>query len=543
VKRQKAKLGAVDKNFRTPEQQRLLDILIEQEGKLEKYIYQLGEQEKAYVTASEQLDIAKVRQDDTLTYMGKTFDPQVLSPWQRAFYKMGLDKLPEFVTLILRFTMRVLRFQRVKLLQEELAGNVARLIELQRMVSRGYQSTELKQEMEFVSKEIENLTMNLQGKDIFFDYKGNTPNMYEYFARFIKGSTGQIPILNKEATNISDIWYRIQGMLQESIKDGKITQDEGSTILKRIKSAYTITNTAADQQPKDLTGFLVLKSDLDELAREAGFEKLTDDLPKEGQIVNELKEGQTDWSSSIRKNFNEIITNLTGVNTKSWWGNFFKGFIRLCFNELILGLPLNLKYYLRPLSKGFNLRNMVVLVGKLAISKAIGSYLLGAVAAFVKWGALMTTMGYTGFSPQECEQIAWSNWTEEMKKYKDIDLGEITKQIVSIDTSKEYGENPVTATSDDPKEKERAQYAKEVNLKFGPLRVKGGEFVMEVISIWKTLPTQEELTTYEKQIQKEINENISVKFTKEQKKHSEIQSRNRLELLVPSHQSAPAPTT
>jgi hypothetical protein len=63
VKRQKAKLGAVDKNFRTPEQQRLLDILIEQEGKLEIYIKQLGEQEKAYVTASEQLDIAKVRND------------------------------------------------------------------------------------------------------------------------------------------------------------------------------------------------------------------------------------------------------------------------------------------------------------------------------------------------------------------------------------------------------------------------------------------------------------------------------------------------
>jgi hypothetical protein len=516
VKRQKAKLGAVDKNFRTAEQQRLLDILIEQEGKLEKYIGQLQKQEKAYVTASEQLDIAKVRNDNTLTYMGKTFDPQVLSPWQRAFYKMGLDKLPEFVTLILRFTMRVLRFQRVKLLQEELAGNVARLIELQRMVSSGYQSTELKRELEFVTKEIENLTMNLQGKDISFDYKGNTPNMYEYFARFIKGSTGL------KSTNISDIWYRIAGMLQESIKDGKITQDEGSTILKRIKNVYTITNKAGEPQPKDLTGFFVLKSDLDDLAREAGYEKLTDELPKEGQIVNELKEGQTDWSSSIRKNINEIITNLTGVNTKSWWGNFFKGIGRLCINELILGLPLNLKYYLRPLSKGFNLKNMVVLVGKIAISKAVSGYLIGAAAAFLKWGALMTTMGYTGFSPQECEQIAWSNWTEEMKKYKDKDLGEITKQIVSIDTSKEYGENPVTATSDDPKEKERAQYAKEVNLKFGPLRVKGGEFVMEVISIWKTLPTQQELNTYRKQQQQKLNENTRVILNKEQEKYQDL---------------------
>ena len=522
VKRQKAKLGAVDKNFRTAEQQRLLDILIEQEGKLEKYIRQLEKQEKAYVTASEQLDIAKVRQDDTLTYMGKTFDPQVLSPWQRAFYKMGLDKLPEFVTLILRFTMRVLRFQRVKLLQEELAGNVARLIELERMVSRGYQSPELKQEMEFVSKEIENLTMNLQGKDISFDYKGNTPNMYEYFARFIKGSTGQIPILNKESTNISDIWLRITGMLQNSVKDGKITQDEANTILKRIKSSYTITNTAGDQQPKDLTGFFVLKSDLDELANEAGFKELTDKFPKEGQIVNELKEGQTDWSSSIRKNFNEIITNLRGVKDKSWWGNFFKGFVRLCFNELILGLPLNLKYYLRPLSKGFNLRNMVELVGKIAISKAISSYLLGAVTAFLKWGALMTTMGITGFSPQECEQIAWSNWTEEMKKYKDIDLGEITKQIVSIDMSTEYGENPVTATSDDPKEKKRAQYAKEVNLKFGPLRVKGGEFVMEIISLYKSLPSQQELNTYRKQQQQKLNENTRVVLNKEQEKYQDL---------------------
>jgi len=516
VKRQKAKLGAVDKNFRTTEQQRLLDILIEQEGKLEKYIKQLGEQENAYVTASEQLDIAKVRNDNTLTYMGKTFDPQVLSPWQRAFYKMGLDKLPEFVTLILRFTMRVLRFQRVKLLQEELAGNVARLIELQRMVSSGYQSKELKQEMEFVSKEIENLTMNLQGKDISFDYKGNTPNMYEYFARFIKGSTGL------ESKNISDIWSRIINMVQQSVKDGKITQDEGSTILKRIKNAYTITNTSGEPQPKDLTGFFVLKSDLDDLANQAGFEKLTDELPNEGQIVNELKEGQTDLSSLFRKNLNEIITNLTGVTTKSWWGNFFKGIGRLCINELILGLPLNLKYYLKPLAKGFNLKNMVVLVGKIAISKAIGSYLIGAAAAFLKWGALMTTMGYTGFSPQECEQIAWSNWTEEMKKYKDKDLGEITKQIVSIDTSTEYDENPATVTSDDPKEKERAQYAKEVNLKFGPLRVKGGEFVMQVISIWKTLPTQQELNTYRKQQQQKLNENTRVILNKEQEKYQDL---------------------
>jgi hypothetical protein len=346
--------------------------------------------------------------------------------------------------------------------------------------------------------------------------------MYEYFARFIKGSTGQIPILNKESTNISDIWYRITGMLQQSVKDGKITQDEGTTILKRIKNAYTITNKSGEPQPKDLTGFFVLKSDLDDLAREAGYEKLTDELPKEGQIVNELKEGQTDWSSSIRKNLNESWEYFKGINTKSWWGDLFKGMLRLCFNEIILGLPLNLKYYLKPLAKGFNLKNIVVLVGKLALTKAVGTYFFGALAALFKWGVLSTTMGFTGFSPQECEQIAWSSWNEETKKYKDKDFGEIIKQIVSIDTSKEYGERNATATSDDPKEKERAQYAKEVNLKFGPLRVKGGEFVMEVISIWKTLPTQQELNTYRKQQQQKLNENTKVILNKEQEKYQDL---------------------
>ena len=103
----------VDKNLATPAQKELLGRLIEQEAKLGKYLKQLEKHKEALVTASEQMDVAKVRGDNTLNFMGKSFDPQVLSPWQRAFYKMGLDKLPEFVNLIVRFVMRVISFKRV----------------------------------------------------------------------------------------------------------------------------------------------------------------------------------------------------------------------------------------------------------------------------------------------------------------------------------------------------------------------------------------------------------------------------------------------
>ena len=512
VQRQKAKLGAVDKNFRTKAQQDLLDKLIEQEAKLQKYLTQLEKHEKALVKASEQMDVAKTRSDNTLNFMGKSFDPQVLSPWQRAFYKMGLDKLPEFVTLIVRFVMRVISFKRVKLLQEELAGQIARMIELQRMVSEGYQSTELLRELEYVSKEIENLTKNLQGKDISFNYKGNTPNAYEYFVRFIKGGIGT------EATDIAEIWKRVTSMLQNSVTEGKITQDEANSILKRIKNAYTNYTPKGEAEVKDLTGFFVLKSDLDELAQEAGYKGLSEKLPTEGQMTSELAEGQSDLASKIRRRFLATKEYATGITTKKWWGDFFKGIGRMGINELVFGLPLSLKYYLKPLAKGFNLKNMVILVGKLVLTKAIGTVVFGAVGAFIRYGALMTTMGFTDFTPEECKQLAFKSWIEEMQKYKDLDFTEMVKDVVSVDKSRDYSVNRATATE----EPERAIYASEINQKYGPLRLKGVEFVGELISVIESSPTQSEINTYRIKLQTELNDKTTKTFNEQNQKYQDL---------------------
>ena len=458
----------VDKNLGAKVQQDLLDKLIEQEAKLGKYLKQLEKHKKALVTASEQMDVAKVRGDNTLNFMGKSFDPQVLSPWQRAFYKMGLDKLPEFVTLIIRFVMRVISFKRVKLLQEELAGQMARLIELQRMISSGYYSPELLRELEYASKEAQNLTKNLQGKDISFNYKGNTPNAYEYFVRFIKGSTGFI-----EAKDISEIWKRVTTMLQDSVTEGKITQDEANTILKRIKNAYAnVDSKTGEVTTSNMNGLLMLRSDLDEIAKESGYTELTEKLPTNSEVAAELAKGQSDIPSRLGRWFRSVKEYGLNFVNGEWLLNLIKGIGGITLRELVYGLPLNLKYYLRPLAKGFNLKNVAIIIGRLALSKAASTVVIGFITSSLRYIYLYNIMGVTELTPDEIENLAWRSWNEEMQKYRDIDLPKIFSDVFSVDKSIKYDYNPATLTSDDPDEKARAKYASEVNYKYGPLRIK-----------------------------------------------------------------------
>lgn len=498
VRRQKEKLAAIDKNFRTPEQQRLLESIIDQETKLQKYLTALEKQKKALEKASEQLDEAKVRYDNTVNFQGKVFNPTKLSYVQRIWIKFSLDKLPEFFTLIFRFVSKVLSFQRVKLLQEELGEKMARLIELQRQVSAGMQSVELNREMEYLAKEIDMLTKNLQGKDISFNYKGDKPTAYEYFVRFIKGGTGL------ESTEITDVWLRITGMLQNSVREGKITQEEANTILKRIKTAYTQYDNAGEPLAKNLKGFFILRSDLDEIAQEGGYKELPETLPKEGEIVVELAKAQNDVTSRLGRWYRNAVGSL-GLESEGWWGRLLEGGWKIVRNELIFGLPLNLKYYLKPLARGFNVKNVLILIGKVALTKALSTVIFGTIACMAKWMILQATMTGTGLTPQQCEQLAWRKWKEDVQKYKDLDLTAIVKDVVSIDTSIETDVNPVTVTKDE----ERAKYAREVNEKYGPFRLKFYEFAQELISFYGSLPTQEELAIYTAEKAKEIKEDTT----------------------------------
>ena len=508
----------VDKNLATPAQKELLGRLIEQEAKLGKYLKQLEKHKEALVTASEQMDVAKTRSDNTLNFMGKSFDPQVLSPWQRAFYKMGLDKLPEFVNLIVRFTMRVLTFKRVKLLQEELAGQMARLIELQRMISSGYYSPELLKELEYVSKEVQNLTKNLQGKDISFNYKGNTPNAYEYFVRFIKGSTGF------EATDIAEIWKRVTTMLQDSVTEGKITQDEANIILKRIKNAYTNVDSKTGEEvtTSDMNGLLMLRSDLDGLAKESGYTKLTEELPTNSEVAAELAKGQSDIPSRLGRWFRSVKEYGLNFVNGEWWKNLFKGIGGIALRELLYGLPLNLKYYLRPLAKGFNLKNVAIIIGRLALSKAASTVVIGFITSSLRYLYLFNIMGVTELTPDEIENLAWRSWNEEMQKYRDIDVPEIFSDVFSVDKSIKYDYNPATLTSDDPDEKARAKYASEVNYKYGPLRIKFREIWDEFSSFSKSQPTKQELNTYMAMQQQKLDDNTTKELNEKNQKYQDL---------------------
>lgn len=498
VRRQKEKLTNIDKKFRDPNQQKLLQSLIDQEEKLQKYLTALEKQKKALEKASEQLDEAKVRYDNTVNFQGKVFNPTKLSYVQRIWIKFSLDKLPEFFTLIFRFVSKVLSFQRVKLLQEELGEKMARLIELQRQVSAGMQSVELNREMEYISKEIDMLTKNLQGKDISFNYKGDKPTAYEYFVRFIKGGTGL------ESTEITDVWLRITGMLQNSVREGKITQEEANTILKRIKTAYTQYDNAGEPLTKNLKGFFILRSDLDEIAQEAGYKELPETLPKEGEIGVELAKAQNDVTSRLGRWYRNAIGSL-GLKSESWGGRFMEGLWKIIRNEAIFGLPLNLKYYLKPLARGFNVKNVLILIGKVALTKALSTLIFGWITCWAKFGALEATMGLSGLNQKQCEQLAWKSWREDVQKYKDLDLTAIVKDVVSIDTSIETDTNPATATL----EKERAVYATEVNKKYGPFRLKFYEFVEELYSNLGAKPTQDELAIYAKQKAKELEGKVT----------------------------------
>ena len=198
--------------------------------------------------------------------------------------------------------------------------------------------------------------------------------------------------------------------------------------------------------------------------------------------------------------------------------DFFKGIGRMGINELVFGLPLSLKYYLKPLAKGFNLKNMVILVGKLVLTKAIGTVVFGAIGAFIRYGALMATMGFTNFTPEECKQLAFKSWIEEMQKYKDLDFTEMVKDVVSVDKSRDYSVNRATATE----EPERAIYASEINQKYGPLRLKGVEFVGELISVIGSLPTQSEINTYRIKLQTELNDKTTKTLNEKNQKYQDL---------------------
>ena len=134
------------------------------------------------------------------------------------------------------------------------------------------------------------------------------------FVRFIKGSTGFI-----EAKDISEIWKRVTTMLQDSVTEGKITQDEANTILKRIKNAYAnVDSKTGEVTTSNMNGLLMLRSDLDEIAKESGYTELTEKLPTNSEVAAELAKGQSDIPSRLGRWFRSVKEYGLGITTKEW---------------------------------------------------------------------------------------------------------------------------------------------------------------------------------------------------------------------------------
>lgn len=477
---------------------------------LNKFKTAISKQKNAVDGAVEQLESRSARENSgKIEWQGKTFDAANLTPLQRKLFSISADKLPSFVSLVLRFIIKLSKFGKVELLQTELARNIAKLKQLQ-ISLRSYNTVDITNEINLYTKETATLIENIKGKVL--DYTNvKEGNLWNYFVQMGKGSTGFNAV---QKTELDDIWKEITSMLQNEVTKKHMTQEEMANILEGIKTVYAKTDANGNVVGADgtlLGGPLVFREDLQTMSKSVDMELNTSLNQTNSNAVNYIVK-DTDLSSKLGDMVDSLFKQLTGFTTKEFWKGMFKSFAKVAVREALFGLPFNLRKYLTPLTRtGVNVKGLAQTIINFSLAKAVGTFVFGGIGACLEWSALQLTMGFTGLERDEVYDMSIGEWNEETKKYKDLDVSSILGDLINSESSEETKTNKAS----------NIEYYSKVKREYGPLEIKIWENFVQISSVLNARPTQEEMVFYIEDQKKKMNDKMREKVEKEVVKYEE----------------------
>ena len=429
---------------------------------------------------------------DVIEWKGKTYDVSNMNGFQKRLLKIGVDHMGPLFWAIVRFVVNGSRFVA---LRTQLLENITKLKDLTDQM-RFLSTDEITSDFKTYISDTSSLIEQINGK--YFRFGPGSNKNFKTLLKEIWGGKGS------DMAELQTIWKEITGILEQEVKRGNLNQDEANKILQDIYDNYAyfteggerISPDAAETFVDYFQGLTKMRNDFSDVAKETGYD--------------------------LKVDFNKPATNIVGKDTR-WLNNYFaqwwkaagafssKGFLsalgKVFLRDFLIGLPLNIRYYLKPFAKtGFNLRSSLEVFLRLSAAKALSTIVFGGIGAYVKYLSLKFTVTGSEKSDAEIENIAWSEWNETMSAYKDLDVSQMLKQIAGFDFSKKMGKNEITGE----------EYIEQQNAQFGIVRFNLYSFIMEFTSTGKAIPSVPELEEYlkdkGKQEKKLISQNLREKL-------------------------------
>jgi len=419
------------------------------------------------------MDINKM-QSDVIEYKGKVYNVANMNGFQKGLLKIGLDHWGPLFWAIVRFVVNGSRFVA---LRTQLLENITKLKDLSDQM-RFLSTDEITTDFKTYISDTSSLIEQINGK--YFRFGPGTNKNFKTFLKEIWG--GKL----KDLADIQTIWKEITGILEQEVRRGNLTQDEASKILQGIYDNYAyftdggqrISPDAAETFVDYFQGLAKMRNDFTDVAKETGYDLSVNlKAPVEGIVKKDTR-----WMSNY---FTQWWKAAGAFSSKGFLSALGKVFLR----DFLIGLPLNVRYYLKPFAKsGFGLRGALEVFLRLSAAKALSTIVFGGIGAYVKYLSLKFTVTGAEKSDAEIENIAWSEWNETMSAYKNLDFGQMLKQVAGFDFSKEMGKNEITGD----------EYIEQQNAQFGILRFNIYSFIMEFTSTGKAIPNISELEEYMK---------------------------------------------
>ncbi len=417
------------------------------------------------------MDINKMK-SDVIEYKGKVYNVANMNGFQKGLLKIGLDHWGPLFWAIVRFVVNGSRFVA---LRTQLLENITKLKDLTDQM-RFLSTDEITADFKTYISDTSSLLEQINGK--YFRFGPGSNKNFKTFLKEIWG--GKL----KDLGDIQTIWKEITGILEQEVKRGNLTQDEATKILQGIYDNYAYFNEAKQRISPDsaetvfeyFQGLFKMRNDFTAVAKETGYDLSVNLKAPVEDIVSQ----DTRWLSNY---FAQWWKAAGAFSSKGFLSAIGKVFLR----DFLIGLPLNVRYYLKPFAKrGIGLRAALEVFARLSAAKALSTIVFGGVGSYVKYLALKYTITGAEKSDAEIENIAWSEWNETMSAYKDLDVSQMFKEVAGFDFSKEMGKNEISGD----------EYIEQQNAQFGILNFNIYSFIKEFTSTGKALPTISEIEKY-----------------------------------------------
>lgn len=437
---------------------------------LQKLKNGLSKQKQVLESVQESIELSNKLSSDIIFWKDKQYNVANMNAAQRALLKIGADHLGPLTYSIIRFIVNSRRFVS---LRTQLVENVAKLKELT-IQMKDKSSKELITEFSRYSTDTANLIEQLNGK--YFNYTKD-----KEWTNVIREIIGGGKAENGYA-EIGTIWKEIVGILKQEKELGNLTDAEAKSILDDILTKYSKVTKGDKVHVDDLNAFaglIALRYDLESVGKMTGKELTTEfDKAVKDDVITDTR-----W---LRNIFNKWYEAAAGVNKAS----FMKALTGVFLREFALGLPLNVRYYLKPIAKyGINLKSSFLVFCRLSAAKALSTIVFGGIGAWVKYLTIKSFWSQ-GKSEADLEQEAWASWNAEMEKYRTLDVGSIIREVLpEFDLSSEMEKNKITGR----------EYIEKQNADFGIIDFNILSFIMELYSTSKAVPSGAEVAEYIKQ--------------------------------------------